>query len=45
MDGSSDDSFEKKRKAKYDVKEKLSDEELSDYVSQDSEEEAERVRK
>lgn len=45
MDNSSDDSFEKKKASKYDTKDKLSDDPLSDYVSEDSEEEAERLRK
>lgn len=42
MDNSSDDSFEQKKAATYDNKEQLSDDQLSDYISENSEEEAER---
>ena len=45
MDNSSEDSFEKKKATAYDTKDKLSDDQLSDYISEDSEDEAERIRK
>jgi hypothetical protein len=45
MDNSSEDSFEKKKAEAYDTKDKMSDDQLSDYISEDSEDEAERIRK
>jgi hypothetical protein len=47
MDNSSEDSFEKKKVEAYDTKDKMRDDQLSDHISEDSEDEdeAERIRK